>query len=137
MMGNDKSWPELTQDQLNYLKERGFEIIQGMPVAEDKFPYVVLGFPRQILGQSEISYNYSPSHYRVTREIRHPSTHKSGLLIREIELMVGRDMELEGKVIRTTPGQPIKVFVLDRAWNLITKELTEKYPSKFLPLSRN
>lgn len=127
----------LTTKQSEYVRNRGFEIIQREPTVADKFPYIVLSAPRFILEQSEISYKYSPSHWRATRATCHPSRQDQDFLVREIELMVGRDMDLEGELIETTPGRPIKVFIVDDAWNPIAQELVEKYPPMLLPSSTN
>jgi len=135
-LGRNRNY-ELTEEQTDYLKERGFVVFNREPLRDDFFPYVVLGPLRNYLGESEIRYLYSPNYHRATFFPRHPSVNKIPLLIKEIELMVGREMDVEGSLINTRSGEPIKVFMLDPNWISVTKELVEKYPSSFPSFFQN
>jgi len=64
-----------------------------------------------------------------TMGIAHPSTTPESELVKLIESAVADGMASEGELYQTTPGQPIKIFMLDPAWKEIAETLVAKYKS--------
>ena len=118
---------QLTPTQTQYLKERGFQIIEQQPSREQPFPHLTLREQQQFFEEAEITYHYSSSSRTGIGGITHPSTTPSDELINIIENAVAYGSEMEGKLYNTTPGQPIKIFVLDPAWKEIAETLAAKY----------
>lgn len=118
---------ELLPEQTRYLGERGFQVVQGEPSTDEAFPYVTLRDPQQFLETSEITYHEMPDYSVGTAEVAHPSTMDGDALVALIESTVAQSMDGEGQLFRTTPGQPIKVFVIDNAWKDVADALAAKY----------
>ena len=121
---------ELSLKEKQYLEERGFKIIKGSPSPNEHFPYITLREPQEWELNSEITYHASPRLTGVTYSVYHPSNRKESDLIKTIERMTAEGMTLEGKIIHTKPGKPIKVFVMDNAWMSVAKKLAEKYEKR-------
>ena len=118
---------QMTEEAERYLKDRGFEVIEGKPSAGEKYPYLTLRKPQQFMTEHEITYHMGPGHTNFTPGIMHPSVCEESILIRQIEMDVSVNREGDGRVFSTTPGKPIKIFVMDSEWMPVATKLREKY----------
>jgi len=118
---------ELTPEQVKYLKDRGFQIIEGKPLPNEPFPYVTLREPQHWLEQSEMTYHKTSSTSSGTADVSHPKTVDKGELVALIERAVAGSMGLEGKLFNTQVGKPIKIYIIDPAWKEVAEAVTAKY----------
>ena len=118
---------ELTSEQNQYIQERGFEVVDGRPTAQEPFPYVTLREPQAFSETSEMTYHKTQGSSIGTMGVAHPSTTSNDELVDLIESSVGGSMALDGELFQTKPGQPIKVFVIDPAWKEVADTLAVKY----------
>jgi hypothetical protein len=116
----------LTDDQLKYLQERGFELIEGGPNPNEAFPYVTLN-KRRVNKNYEISYIMSKRAITGTDSAVHPSFTPQEKLVELIEEMVARCNILDNREFTTQPGQKIKIFMTDPAWKETVETLLAKY----------
>ena len=117
----ERRYLELTKAQLSYLRERGFEIVEGLPLAEAQYPFVTLA--------ERITYHSGSGSGASYSNKEHPSNPETDAdeLVFLIEKMVASDMRLEGLAFRTKLGEPIKVFVSDPEWNEVARKLKQRY----------
>ena len=120
---------ELSQDQTQYLKERGFQVVEDTPV---EMPYLLLGHeirPREDDGDV---LPYSPEmmfrHKLHTGgyEMRiHPNRDDLDTLLLGIEnaVVAGRSQE----IFAVPNGEKIPIIVKDSTWNPLVDSLKEKY----------
>lgn len=117
----------LTEDDRNYIKQRGFEPVHMSEVPGEGFnlPYLLL---------------YQPETGPIL-DIAYHTTHTGGLMpygnvdpsmepnafIDLVEQMMASSRSLEGVMINTVPGIPIKVIMLGNAWDKLVDKLVEKY----------
>ena len=121
---------QLTSRQLRYLRERGFEVRQGTPAADEPHPYITLKKPADSVWDSEITFHQTDSSDTGNSELMHPYHTDKPELVEFIERLVAEDMGLEGRLYRTAPGRPIKLFVVDPAWQDTADALAKKYCSE-------
>lgn len=106
-----------------YIRERGLQIIYGSPSPDEKFPFLVLKKPlEKIPGldwsdcyQSGISY-VTDSKAWIPRHGARPGMLSTDECIDHIVDMIGVEgKEFDGEAFFTKPGQPIKVFVMEKS----------------------
>jgi hypothetical protein len=119
----------LTAEQTQYLKERGFMIINNKPADSEPFPYLTLEEQFNRIYESQITYRFGHTGAMITSGVTHPSTMGKDELVGILEEMVGSCLPLDGKRFSTQQGNPIKVFVIDPAWNDVEAALAAKYKS--------
>jgi len=118
---------DLALEQSQYLKERGFEVVVGEPNRKEPFPYVSLQEKQPNLLSSEITYHHAIGLSTKTMNVLHPSTRGEDELVGIIEKFVGTNMIHDGRIFHTQPGKPIKIFVIDPAWQGVADTLVTKY----------
>jgi len=121
-----KNIPKLTKKDEDYINARGFEIVKREPAYLDSFPYLKLTSPQENGGLKYYHANSCGAH-PLTK--MHPSVFTINSLVNTIEKLVAEDSIHDGKdgLFQTTPGTPIKIFVTDKKWLLVAKELVKKY----------
>ena len=117
----------LSEMQIQYLKERRFEIIQGAPPIGEQYPYVSLREPQRIIADTSLTYHETKRLVVGRIGKAHPSNAAKDDLVDAIEYIVGNEMRLDGQLFTTQPGRKIKVFVADPAWNDVGLALAERY----------
>lgn len=134
---------QITPKERKYLSERGFELVKGKPGAKAPLPYASLNDPMKAKGHYPNGDPYYPlaieSHqsenFASTLD-HHPKNTETGRLVQIIECLVGENKELEGKILITQPGQIIRLYVADHAWDEVARQLAEKYPARQLARSQ-
>lgn len=116
---------KLIEEQRKYIKERGFEVIEGSPLTSMPFPYVVL---MPVEGEfSTMEYRQSPTSATKTGGNCNPTNMETDELVGLVELMIGSNMHLDGVTFSTKPGEPIKVFMQDPVWREVAENLVGRY----------
>jgi len=118
---------ELTQEQNQYLRERGFCAVEGRPTRSELFPYITLRELQEFGEESEMTYHQARYVSEGTSGFAHPLAMPMGELVNLIERTVAENMQFEGISFQTRPGQQIKVFVIDPVWKEVADALTAKY----------
>ena len=118
---------ELSQEQTEYLKGRGFEMVLSSPPQNEQYPYLTLRKPGEWAEDSSIRYHYNDSSHAALYGLIHPTIHDKDILVSIIEEVVSECKTMDGKLFTTTPGKSIKIFVLDDAWKEVAQELVSKY----------
>ncbi|MFH1133122.1 MAG: hypothetical protein V1735_01395 [Nanoarchaeota archaeon] len=118
---------KLTPEQIQYISERGFTVIEGEPPQQEAFPYLVLREPQKFYEQGSIEYRLLQGSKTISHG--HPSGNPSDELVDVIEQAVANNIPFDGSPIwfTTTPGQPIKVFVVDPTWTQVAENLVAKH----------
>ena len=122
-----KNMPQLNVEQIKYIKDRGFEVINGNPPKGEPYPHLRLRERQEHFPEGEIEYHTNEGGKDITKGICHPSGKPAEELVPIIEQMVANGMNKEGTFYTTTPGDPIKVFVVDSAWDQVAKRLVDMY----------
>jgi|SRR3989338_6401721 len=118
---------DLTQVEIDYLKERGFQAVYNTPSEIEPFPYFTLRVPQEYIEESEISYHFAIDFITGFLETCHPSTTSNNNLVKIIEnIAVGK---MNSKSYRIEKGKPIKLFVIDKVWKNVAEILVAKYKS--------
>jgi len=117
---------ELTTEQKAYLHARGFERKDGNPPGNEMIPYVILREPQKTMFESEAFYavgddlvlGFSPS-------ICHPTTRDEDYLAGLIAKNVS-DYGIKQPSL-VPERRPIRVFVIDNAWDGVVQKLLGRY----------
>ncbi len=117
----------LRDEQTAYLRQRGFKVVEGQPEESETFPYLTLRGVQERGLESEMRYHLSQRSSVGTAGVAHPSTMGTDELVNLIEGTVAGNMAAEERVFQTQAGTPIKVYVLDSAWNEVATTLAAKY----------
>lgn len=117
----------LLPEQQQYLQERGFELVKGVPHITAPFPYVALRDPRKDSIHSGITYHQTAFNSTEIMSNAHPSNKKENELVELIEKIVAEGKNDEGRSFTTQPGNKIKIYVIDNAWTAVAKKLCAKY----------
>jgi hypothetical protein len=121
---------QLTQQDKQYLAERGFEIvvrldekgnITGMhPEKDEKFPYISTSI-------TMISFQLAPNLRIVNTSF---DDHDIATKLSDVEELVAAARGLDGRLFSTRPGERIKFFVSGPYLVELAKALGEKYTTK-------
>ena len=135
---------ELTEEQRQYVRERGFEVVEGVPPKDELRPYFILGGRQKLGSFSDITFCESLIYGHglpVANKRKYRRSQPLEKLIGIMEELVVKGRESGdwarainndpalAKYFDTRPDNPIKVFVVDPAWKEVAEKLAEKYPS--------
>ena len=118
---------ELSEEQREYLSQRGFEMVKGNPGPDTEFPHVTLDRISHTMARSEISYHITKNMKIDTFYQCHPSLQDEGYLVPRIEGIVIGEMGLDGIRFTTEIDKPIRIFVQDAAWESVAQNLVDKW----------
>ena len=110
---------ELNDFELKYIRERGFELIEGKPKLNQLFPYFT--------ATSGLIYHLANSTVTKPSEFMYPLINSVEELVSIIEHIVAGSFGWEGHSFKTKPGQKIKIFMMDPAWRETVETLIAKY----------
>lgn len=121
----------LTEDEQQYLNERGFEIVDDSfhPWFVDERPVLTLNsLPISEDEPENPGVKYWTNNNSGTRsDNTHPSKQSDDELIQIIEKTVASNKMWEGDFFTTEPGHKFKVYVIDQAWQGVAEKLVDKY----------
>ena len=118
----------LTPEQATYLQARGFERISGTPPDDESYPFLTLREPQRGMFESEIRYEISPSTYLCFGiNICYPSTRREDYLKDLIERGISDFGLVDSQIV--PEGEPIRIFVMDNAWDCVVQNLLDRYPT--------
>lgn len=117
----------LTPQQSQYLKERGFEIVEGEPGPEEPYPYLALRGYQGWSGDPAVVYHQGEQSSSALINPAHPLEAPTDKLVGTIEHLIAASMDEDGGLFSTSPGTVIRVFVTDKSWNDVAASLSMKY----------
>lgn len=126
LRGHTKMNEELTQEQTQYLKERGFISAVQRPPGDGPYPYLVLGRKSACVASSYF-YKKSPCSMASDHSDANPLNTSPDELVGILEGLVADGMFLDGRLFHTKPGEPIPIYVVDLAWVEVGQMLVDKY----------
>lgn len=117
---------EISEEDQQYMRERGFEIIEGHPPRSAHFPYMVLRKFGDAVSGPEIRFMEDHTGGAVTG-IGDDLIDDKDALVSEMEKIVARERRVDGKLFSTEAGKPIRVFVADPIWMDAARTFADKY----------
>ena len=115
---------ELSPEQSQYLKERGFEVVHDKSELK-RYPFLMLREPGEFLDEMTVQYHLDQ--FGNTAANVHPSTHKQDEIINQLEEIVAKKMCHDGSLFITEPGTQISIYVTDNTWDQVANTLADKY----------
>ena len=102
--------------------------MDGVPSANESTPYLMLLEPQTDMFEAEMQYVLGNDWYLMfSTHVLHPSTAEEGYLANFIEYNIS-NYDLK-EPLSVTEGRPIRVFVVDAAWDGVVQRLLQRYPT--------